>query len=282
MPPNLPIAGLARRGLVTSGPLAAAVAAVVDGHGRRAPLAGERSDPAAFLAQLTDLHGSVTLARELDLLERRPAPALDPAARAEVRALTEERIAELADAIDQIFASPFQRRNKLPDAEAVLEALEMSGALSGRSVTSIASVASVAGRLWEPFGELAGRALGRIRLETRSLREEIAPLLRAIGPEAARLERLDAALSTATQKGRDRVLGELVPGLARCFSRGLRAAILALPAPAGAEHVSAWFAPDQWLPRELQRMAQVVHGVLVHETSRLFALVEAASPEAAS
>jgi hypothetical protein len=271
-----PVAALARRGLSTSGPLAAAVALVADGP--RVPL-GTRSDPAAFLAQLMDLHGSVSLARELDLLERRPVPALDPSARAEVRALTEERIAELVEVIDQVFAHPFQRRNKLPDAEAVLSALELSGALPSRSGQKLASAA---GRLWEPFGELAARTLGRIRRDTRTLRDEIAPFLRALGPDAARLERLDAALSAATQKRRDRVLGELVPGLARRFSRGLRAAVLALPEPAGAEHVAAWFGPEQWLPRELERMSLVVRSALAHEAGRLLALVEGATAGAAS
>ncbi|HTN87418.1 MAG TPA: hypothetical protein VL242_27215, partial [Sorangium sp.] len=82
---------------MTSRPLATAVSALAEGP--RAPLA-ELSDPAAVLAGLMDLHGSVSLARELSLLDRPAAPAAAAAAvdaaRAEVRALVAERLGELA------------------------------------------------------------------------------------------------------------------------------------------------------------------------------------------
>ncbi|WP_437778737.1 hypothetical protein [Sorangium sp. So ce1097] len=262
---------------MTSRPLATAVSALAEGP--RAPLA-ELSDPAAVLAGLMDLHGSVALARELSLLDRSAAPAApappSDGARAEVRALAADRLGELAEALDSVFAAPFHRRNRLPDAGAVLATLEQTGVLPARSRAGRA-LASAAGQLWEPFGELAGRALGRIRLETRALREELAPSLRALGPAAARLERLDAAISAATQKRRERALAELVPGLARAFARGFRAAVAALPDEAGIEDVAGWFGQDRWLGRELQRMELVVQAALAHEAGRLLALVDGAA-----
>ncbi|XXY16679.1 hypothetical protein WME88_51440 [Sorangium sp. So ce216] len=258
---------------MTSRPLATAVSALAEGP--RAPLA-ELSDPAAVLAGLMDLHGSVSLARELSLLDRPAAPAAPAAegARAEVRALAAERLGELAEVLDHVFAAPFHRRNKLPDAAAVLATLEQTGVLPARPARALASAA---GQLWEPFGELASRVLNRIRTETRALREELAPSLRALGPDAARLERLDAAISAATQKRRERALAELVPGLARSFARGFRSAVGALPEGAGVEHVAGWFAPEQWLGRELQRMELVVQAALAHEAGRLLALVDGAA-----
>ncbi|WP_438025203.1 hypothetical protein [Sorangium sp. So ce233] len=261
---------------MTSRPLATAVSALAEEP--RAPLA-ELSDPAAVLAGLMDLHGSVSLARELSLLDRAvPSSAPPPAdgARAEVRALAADRLGELAEALDHVFAAPFHRRNRLPDAGAVLATLEQTGVLPARSRAGRA-LAYAAGQLWEPFGELAGRALGRIRLETRALREELAPSLRALGPGAARLERLDAAISAATQKRRERALAELVPGLARAFARGLRGAVAALPEEAGLEEIAGWFGQDQWLGRELQRMELVVQAALAHEAGRLLALVDGAA-----
>ncbi|WP_437589437.1 hypothetical protein [Sorangium sp. So ce1000] len=259
---------------MTSRPLAAAVSALVEGP--RAPLA-ELSDPAAVLAGLMDLHGSVSLARELSLLDRHAAPR--PAAegaRAEVRALAADRLGELAAALDHVFAAPFHRRNKLPDAAAVLATLEQTGVLPARDRAGRA-LAYAAGQLWEPFGELVGRLLGRIRLETRALREELAPSLRALGPDAARLERLDAAISAATQKRRERALAELTPGLSRAFARAFRAAVGALPEGAGIELVAGWFRQDEWLARELQRMELVVQAVLAHEAGRLLSLVDGAA-----
>ncbi|WP_437674727.1 hypothetical protein [Sorangium sp. So ce131] len=260
---------------MTSRPLAAAAAAVAGDP--RAP-AAEFSDPAAVLARLMDLHGSISLARELSLLDRPPAPSAPAAtegARAAVRALAADRLGELTAALDQLFSAPFQRRNKLPDAPAVLATLEQTGALvppRGRG-----ALASAAGQLWEPFGELVTRALNRVRQETRALREELAPSLRALGPAAARLERLDAAIASATQKRRERALGELVPGLSRCFARGFRAAVLALPEAVEIDHVAGWFGRDQWLGREVQRMELVVQAVLAHEAGRLLALVDGAA-----
>ncbi|WP_437966841.1 hypothetical protein WMF04_45975 [Sorangium sp. So ce260] len=266
---------------MTSRPLAAAVAALAEET--RAPLAGP-SDPAAVLAGLMDLHGSVSLARELALLDRpaAPPPPAAEGARAEVRALAADRLGELAAALDHVFAAPFHRRNKLPDAAAVLATLEQTGVLSAPAAPTRAarggrSLASAAGQLWEPFGELTGRVLGRVRLETRALREELAPSLRALGPDAARLERLDAAISAATQKRRERALAELVPGLARAFARGLRAAVGALPEAVEIEHVAGWFAEEQWLRREVHRMELVVQAVLAHEAGRLLALVDGAA-----
>ncbi len=277
-----PGAGSSRPGPLTSRPLAAAVAALVE-EGTRAPLA-ERSDPAAVLAGLMDLHGSVSLARELSLLDRpaAPPPPAAEGARAEVRALAAERLGELAAALDLVFATPFHRRNKLPDAAAVLATLELTGVLSARAAHERAArggrpLASAVGQLWEPFGELTDRVLGRIRLETRALREELAPSLRALGPDAARLERFDAVIAAATQKRRERALAELVPGLARAFARGLRAAVVALPEAVEIEHVAGWFAREQWLGRELQRMELVVQAVLAHEAGRLLALVDGAA-----
>ncbi|WP_437316126.1 hypothetical protein [Sorangium sp. So ce385] len=261
-----------------SRPLAAAASALADGT--RAPRA-ELSDPAAVLAGLMDLHGSVALARELSLLDRpaAPPPAAAAGARAEVRALAADRLGELAAALDHVFATPFHRRNKLPDAAAVLATLEQTGVLAARAARERGGrpLASAAGQLWEPFGELASRLLGRIRLETRTLREELAPSLRALGPDAARLERLDAAIAAATQKRRERALAELVPGLARAFARGLRAAVGTLPEAVDVEHVAAWFAQDEWLRRELQRMELVVQAVLAHEAGRLLSLVDGAA-----
>lgn len=261
--------GASGRG-VAAGSARPAVAAVVD--------------PAAVLARLMDLHGSVALARDLAALDRGGAEGAGPrgvggpaggvsAQAAEVRALVEARLAELAAAIDHTFDEPFQRRNRVPGPEEVHAVLEQAGgAAAGARARPPAAAAS---QIWEPFGELATRAIGRIRFEMRSLREEVAPALRASGPDAARLERLDAALATATQGGRERVIDRLIPALEARFVRQLREAAAALPGPARAEDVAAWFAPGGWIRGELERMRRVIEAVLSHEAGRLLALAEA-------
>ncbi|MCC6554628.1 MAG: hypothetical protein IT372_16735 [Polyangiaceae bacterium] len=240
-------------------------------------------DPAAGLARLMDLHGSVALARELAALERGTATgagavtatgagaaavtATGAAAAAEARAIVAGRLEQLAAAIGSTFDEPFQRRNKLPSASEVLEALEQSGS----------RLTGAAARIWEPFGELAARSLGRIRYETRAAREEIAPLLRAIAPGAAQLERLDAAIAVATERGKERLIDKMISALGRRFARRLREAVSVLPGPARDEDVVAWLAPGGWIRDEIRQIRLAVEAALSHEAERLLALTEAAA-----
>src|SRR5690242_11935902 len=95
-----------------AGPLTAAAAALVEGAGASAP-----ADPAAFLARLMDLRGSVELAHRLSAVERPlPASAPEPAACVRLRALTGERLDGVRAELERTYAEPFQRRNKLPGA----------------------------------------------------------------------------------------------------------------------------------------------------------------------
>lgn len=279
-------AGIRRRGAGLRGPLSAAAAGFDRREGRaQRGRAGVGStavgDPAAGLARLMDLHGSVALARELAALERGTATgagavtatgagavtATGAAAAAEARAIVAGRLGQLAAAIRSTFDEPFQRRNKLPSAGEVLEALEQSGS----------RITGAAARIWEPFGELAARSLGRIRYETRAAREEIAPLLRAIAPGAAQLERLDAAIAVATERGKERLIDKMISALGRRFARRLREAVSVLPGPARDEDVVAWLAPGGWIRDEIRQIRLAVEAALSHEAERLLALTEAAA-----
>jgi len=268
---------LARKGAATPARKGAAAPALSVG----APPA----DPAVFLARLMDLHGSVALGRDLAAIaiagaaapRTATAGALPEARSGEraagkremqregaeraVRALVESRIEDLATALCRTFDDPFQRRNKLLGPADVLALVEQSGA-------------GAAGVIWEPFGELATRSLSRIRSDLRALRAEITPGLRALGPEAARLERLDAAISAAIEPGRERVLGEIVPGLSRSFGRSLQEALAELPDGVSPERVATWFGPGGWIRAEIDRIRRVVEAVLAHQARRLLALVE--------
>ncbi|EYF00105.1 DUF3348 family protein [Chondromyces apiculatus] len=249
------------------------------GRGRLAvPAPKPPEDPAEHLARLMDLHGSVALAQVLGPAD---APlALPPvgqrrasgAAAAALRAVVEDRLKELASTLRRTFEEPFHRRNRLPGAVEMLDLLTQVGALgpAGRRVS-----AAAAGTVWEPFGELLGRLFGRIRYEVQSLRAEVGPGLRVLGPELGRLERLDAVIGAATEKGRERVLGALAPALGQCFGQGLQQAVGALPEEPVAADVARWFDEMGWIRLEMERMRRVVEAVFTHQTRRLVALVEA-------
>jgi hypothetical protein len=218
-----------------------------------------------------DLRGSVDLARQLATIDRSPAPpSVDVDAATRLRATVRSRFGELAVSIERTFSEPFQRRNKLPSPAQIHATLEQTGALATRIGRPVAAAVDT---LWAPFGELYTLWLDRIGYEARVLRAEITPDLHALGPAAARLERLDAALLGATAKGRLELQNRLIPGLARSFARTLASAIGSLPAAATPAHVDAWAVSPGWLRPEIARGHAVVAAVLGHERGRLEGLV---------
>ena len=259
---------MVQRSYLGAGPLAAAAAALSD----EAPSAAlAPSDPAAFLARRMDLRGSVDLARQLAAIDRSPPPpAASTEAALRLRALVRSRFAELKAGVDRAFLDPFQRRNKLPSPAQIHAALAETGALTTRIGRPVAAAVDT---LWAPFAELYALWLDRTGYEARVLRDEITPSIHALGPAAARLERLDAALLGSTAKGRAELLDKLATGLARSFARTLSNAIASLPAGARAAHIEAWAVSPGWLRPEIGRAHAVVLAVIAHERGRLEGLV---------
>lgn len=230
---------------------------------------------ASMLTSLLDLHGSVDLSRRLASLEALPHPPFDRDAAPRARAVLRRRLREIAAMIEASFAEPFRARNKLPTAADMLSVLADTGALAQRRGRPLALAADA---LWPPFRELAAGVLARVRAELRELRHELGHHLRAMGPTAARIERLDAALAAATGRGVDRLFGRLLPAAAPSFAQSLALAMIALPSEPAPDPtaIAAWFAEGGWVRRELSILNRVVAGVLRHERDRLEALVEAA------
>jgi len=257
-----------QRSYLGAGPLAAAAATLSDEAPSEALVA---SDPAAFLARRMDLRGSVDLARQLAAIDRSPPPpAASTEAAMRLRALVRTRFAELKAGVDRAFLDPFQRRNKLPTPAQIHAALAETGALTTRIGRPVAAAVDT---LWAPFAELYALWLDRTGYEVRVLRDEVVPSIHALGPAAARLERLDAALLGSTAKGRAELLDKLLPGLARSFALTLSRAVASLPAIATPSHIAAWTVAPGWLRPEIARAHAVVRAVLAHEHGRLEGLV---------
>lgn len=262
---------MVQRSYLGAGPLAAAAAALSE---ETPALALGSTDPAAFLARGMDLRGSVELARQLAALDRGAvSAAVDSEAAARLRAQVKARLGEVKAGVDRAFGEPFQRRNKLPTPAQIHAALEETGALATRIGRPVAAAIDA---VWAPFAELYGLWLERVGYETRALRAEIAPSIQALGPAAARLERLDAALLGATAKGRGDLLDKLLPGLARSFARTFSNAVASLPQVVRPAHIEAWAVAPGWLRPEIGRAHAVVLAVLAHERGRLEGLVGSA------
>lgn len=153
------------------------------------PLAAPRS-PVEVLATRSDLAGSVAVAEVLANDEWPEAqPRVDDG-----RWLADHvrlRLESSGRWLDKTLADPSKGRSPLPGAARVHRAIVEEAARPGRPDDWLAQVAESLGRLW------AHRCLAVVRTLRREgarLRKEAAPDLFALGPEAARLERLDAAL----------------------------------------------------------------------------------------
>ncbi|MEO7329965.1 MAG: hypothetical protein ABI193_15425 [Minicystis sp.] len=252
-----------------SGPLGLAAASLVE-PAEVSRMGGR--DPAAFLASLMDLRGSVDLAQRLPGWSKAPPVGRTDAAGARsLRALIDDRLGEVRSAIERVYKDPFQRRNKLPsasDLHASLAPALRAGRVLGATIELC----------WGPFGALVAGAIDRARFEVQVLREEIAPRLRELGPLSNRLERIDAALGEATAKGRQQIFDRLIEQLGRSFARALRAAIARLPEASGALAIEPWFRSGAWIRGEIEAGRRLVLAAFEHERSRLVSLVDSACP----
>lgn len=232
-----------------------------------------RADAASCLASLMDLRASVQLAAELDALDALTCPPGPSPTPESVRSLARERGAELEEIVGLASRNALQGRNKLPTPANMHATLERWGALEQRSGRPLTTATQA---LYAPFGVFAANQVERVRAGARAVRHEIGPALRGLGPTAARLERLDAALDAATERGAALRIGRILPSLSTEFGRRLRAAVQALPREAHAGCLGPWFAPGGWVRGHLDAVDSVARAVLHHEQSRLETLTEAA------
>jgi hypothetical protein len=253
---------------VRVGPLSSTAAGLAGLTGVVAPAAGP-VDPAVFLARLMTLRGSVELGQQLEAAIAQPGPAA-PGGHAPLSWVVAGRLDALREDVVRTFADPFGRRTKLPTPEQLRSVLVESGALGG--VASRARM-TTAETVWAPCADLLTRTLDRVRFEVTTLRDEICPALATLGPDAAHLERLDAALFEATAAGRADVEDRLLVAIGRSFAKGFAAAALALPANVEASDLAPWFATGGLLRAALDAGRDAILGVLAHDHRRLAALV---------
>jgi hypothetical protein len=241
-------------------------------------------DPAVFLARRMDLHGSVALAAALEAFEAEP-PAFeptDPAAIAHVEEILARGLLELRQVVDRALVSalPPHARSKIPGPKALAELLDEAAVVGGGGAAaagerSARAIESTIRAVWAPLSDLLHRGLERARAEARALREMLADPLRALGPGAARLEQLDAALARATERGTAPLFAGLGRMAEEAFARELRPHVVRLsPSPDAAE-LAAWFAPRGALPEAVLSLRRVIAGAADFERRRIEALVHA-------
>lgn len=232
-------------------------------------------DAAAVLADLIDLRGGVLLAEllaGLDAIDAAPDPEA-PAIAARVRRRVAEGLDALEGRLNSAFENALRPRYRLPTAPRAFQVLQQTGALDARRGRPLKTATRT---LWAPCGEFVETQLKRARFAIQELRSAVAPELRRLGPDAARLERLDAALDAATRHEVERLYRRVTVACEASFAQALRRAVAALPRSPELADLAEGFSAWGWLPEEIEKARGLVLGIVHRERARLEALVEAA------
>jgi hypothetical protein len=257
-------------------------------------------NPAQLLASLMDFPGSVALA---DLLAE---PLARFCSRAEPRASTAPQgaTARLPASTAAGAAAPADRaalgeRLQL-DAEARLDSLEpmVLKPLLGRRAPGVpaahellfslrqyrihenrseANVTRLADYLGAPFRSALGLSLRQAQAQVATLRWEITHDLRALGPRAEQLERLDAALSRSMQAKLGELLDRMEHAAHLTFVRACAHAVEGLPEGLDDAALAAWCDPEGWLARYRERCVRMAKALFGHLRRGLEGLIRAAA-----
>ncbi len=260
---------MAQLPLLPAGPIATAVSRLMRTGG------GESPDPAAFLADLLDLKGGVTLSDALaDLPPPGGALPTTDAAGALILRMRDEIVA-LSGRLDDAVLNAYRARYRLPGPVRAHVLLDQAGALAPKRTPR--TVISASRTLWAPYADFLETHLKRARFGLRDLRTELGPRLQALGPSSDRLERLDAALQASTAVEVERLLRRGLHGVEDRFLDGLKSALKALPKTPAAADLEPWYTSDGFVTQVFDDGCRLVQGIFAHERSRLEMLVHAAT-----
>jgi hypothetical protein len=262
-------------------PLAASVELAV-GLARQSPGvrgSDQRSapqSPAEVLAALLDFSGSVALAELLDA----PAPQGRPHVEAQRIALKLED--SLRAQLDAVGARAIQRLAQEPatasahSPAALLQRIERLTHVRDRRVSAAQVGARLARELGGPLHAALATSIRRAQGDLATLRAKVAPELRALGPRADRLERIDAALQIGIQGKLTGLFERLVLAAELSFEHACIEACAALPESFTAEHLATWSAPDGWIEHHRERCARMLIAFCGHLQRAVEGLLQAA------
>jgi hypothetical protein len=264
--------------LVPSGTLATALTlAAVSGESLAAARPAPQN-PAEVLASLMDFPGSVALA---ELLQT--SPARGDAGRARRDPAVGERGQQLLratqlrlDAAESQILKPLlgSRSPELPAPHELLQILQRHGVDTDRGEKAAQRLAD---ELGEPFRSAFGLSLRQAQAHITTLRWELTHELRALGPRADQLERLDATLSRSMQAKVGELLDRMEHAADLTFTRACAHALASLPAELCEADLAAWCAADGWLERYRERCVRMAKALFGHLRRSLEGLLRAAT-----
>jgi hypothetical protein len=259
--------------LMPVGPISSAVAPLITLETTSA------FDASLFLSQLVDLRGGVALADTLIQLEaQQPLEASpDPVS---LRLRLRDEVVALESRLVDALENAFKPRYRLPTPARAWTLFDQAGlfaqaAARGATAARQRAAAGATRTLWAPFDDFFETHLKRARFGLRDLRAELGPGLRALGEDAARLERLDAALRLACGPETEALLRRARARLEEVMGDRLRAALKGLgPQPKIADIEALW-GQGAAVAATFEDGRRCVQAVFAHERHRLEALVHA-------
>ena len=190
----------------------------------------------------------------------------------------QEIASELLGRFDQLEAALERRMRELPagrsriaPAGRVLDDLTTRGALAARKARPITQAARAA---CESYLLALGNCLERARGDARSLRAELGPAIAGIGPDAARIEAVDAFVRRSTHRYVSQLFARAVPALEKHFVDAFKEAVKALPESPTIEDLEAWYAPDGFVHTFEALARDLVRSVLDHERDDAVTLLD--------
>ncbi len=231
-------------------------------------------NPAEVLAMLMDFAGSVALAELLS------APAVDGASHPQARELAarlQREVRARLDALLPLALKPLtgRRAPSVPPPEELLEAIDRAtGELGSRP--DEAAALRLARELGAPLYSALGASLRQAQANVATLRGEVAHEIRALGPRADRLERIDAALQRAVQVKLGELFDRMELAAEHTFERACAHACQALPEGFGAAELASWSAETGWIERYRERCVRMTKALFGHLRRSLEGLLRAA------
>lgn len=228
-------------------------------------------NPAEVLALLMDFAGSVALA---ELLAAPPAEGPGhPEAAQRADELRRGVFARL-DAMLPLALKPLTGR-RAPSVPPAHELLALVREHSGEGAPDDEAAGRIARELGAPLQSALATSLRQAQAHMATLRWEIAHELRALGPRADRLERIDAALSRSIQAKLGELLDRMEHAAELTFERACRHACGALHAPVTEAQLVAWTARGGWIERYRERCVRMTRALFDHLRRSLEGLMRA-------
>ncbi len=230
-------------------------------------------NPAEVLAALMDFPGSVALAELLESGDSNVAP--NPNAGSLGERLLEDVRARL-DALEPTALRPIlgRRAPRIPTVDELIAIVARHGVAGDRSETVVQRLAN---ELSGPFRDAFSTSLRQAQAHVATLRWEIVHDVRALGPRADKLERLDAALTRSMQAKMSELYDRMEHAAYLTFVRACAHAVEALDAEITHDTLLSWTDEDGWIERYRERCVRMAKALFGHMRRGLEGLVRAAA-----